>query len=275
MITSRTASLQELELVLNWAAAEGWNPGLDDAAAFFSADPEGFFVALDGDAPVAAISVVNHSDVFSFLGLYLCLPSHRGRGIGFALWSYALEHAGTRTVGLDGVPAQQSNYEASGFKPSGKTTRYAGPLPPKSADNVRAMSNADAPALTQLDAAASGWLKPGYLNSWLSGADTRRSWVLEQAGAIAGFATVRACRTGSKIGPFWATGENEARTLLADIANHATGPFIIDVPASSTGLDSLCRKLGLTPGFETARMYRGKASSASHPFFGVTSLELG
>ena len=34
MITFRTATLAELETVLDWAAAEGWNPGIDDAVAF-------------------------------------------------------------------------------------------------------------------------------------------------------------------------------------------------------------------------------------------------
>ena len=81
MIEYRTASIQDLYLMLDWAAEEGWNPGSDDAAAFHAADPKGFFLAMDDSAPVAAISVVNHSDTFAFLGLYIALPSHRRKGI--------------------------------------------------------------------------------------------------------------------------------------------------------------------------------------------------
>ena len=77
MIQHRTMSLDELRVVLDWAAEEGWNPGLDDAEAFHAADPEGFFLAIDKGTPVAAISVVNHSDNFAFLGLYLCRPEYR------------------------------------------------------------------------------------------------------------------------------------------------------------------------------------------------------
>jgi len=275
MIRYCTATLSHVEQILEWAAAEGWNPGQDDAAAFYAADPEGFFVALEGNAPVAAISVVNHSDSFAFLGLYICLPSHRGQGIGMALWTHALTHAGERTVGLDGVPAQQANYEASGFVRTGKTTRYEGPLPPISCADVRQARETDIPILAELEATASGWPKPRYLSTWLKGADTRRSWVLEQGGAVAGFATVRRCRVGRKIGPFWATSAPEANRLLSHLAVEAPGPLIIDVPASSSGLDALCRQLGLAPGFETARMYRGPANSTSHPFFGVSTLELG
>jgi hypothetical protein len=36
----------ELDLAVEWAALEGWNPGLHDADAFYAADPDGFFVGL-------------------------------------------------------------------------------------------------------------------------------------------------------------------------------------------------------------------------------------
>ena len=117
MIEYRTASIQDLYLILDWAAEEGWNPGWDDAAAFHAADPKGFFLALDDSEPVAAISVVNHSDTFAFLGLYIALPSHRRKGIGLGLWRHAIKHAGDRTIGLDGVPDQKANYAASDFAP--------------------------------------------------------------------------------------------------------------------------------------------------------------
>ena len=110
MTRYRTATLRDLSLILDWAADEGWNPGLDDAEAFFAADPAGFFVAVDEqDNPVASISVVNHTDDFAFLGLYIVRKEFRGRGIGLGLWKHALQHAGARTVGLDGVEAQQDN----------------------------------------------------------------------------------------------------------------------------------------------------------------------
>jgi hypothetical protein len=50
---------ERLELALDWAAAEGWNPGLHDAACFFTADPGGFFMGFLGDEPVGSISAVS------------------------------------------------------------------------------------------------------------------------------------------------------------------------------------------------------------------------
>jgi len=34
-------SRQELDLAVDWAAAEGWNPGLHDANCFYAIDPTG------------------------------------------------------------------------------------------------------------------------------------------------------------------------------------------------------------------------------------------
>ena len=35
----------EIALAVDWAAAEGWNPGFADDACFASVDPVGFFIA--------------------------------------------------------------------------------------------------------------------------------------------------------------------------------------------------------------------------------------
>ena len=41
-LTIRPMRRDELELGIDWAAAEGWNPGLHDAGSFFAADAGGF-----------------------------------------------------------------------------------------------------------------------------------------------------------------------------------------------------------------------------------------
>ena len=102
--STEVMSQSDLELVLSWAAEEGWNPGVADASAFYAADPEGFFVTRVEGQPVAAISVVNHDSKNAFLGLYICRPDWRAKGLGFATWRSGLEHAGIRSVGLDGAP---------------------------------------------------------------------------------------------------------------------------------------------------------------------------
>ncbi len=272
----RNATLEELEHILGWASDEGWNPGLGDPEAFYKADPNGFFVAVDREnQPIASVSVVNHTADFAFLGLYIVKPEHRGQGVGHALWTHALAHAGDRTIGLDGVEAQQDNYRVSGFVHAGGTTRFAGKVTGQRQDDVRPATPDDIQRLVLMEGQLSGVVKPDYLTAWFSRTGTRLTLVLEDDGQIAGCVTVRACRSGAKIGPLIANDSSAAQKLLSHAGTVFDGPYMIDVPETAIGLTHLCQRLGFEPGFRTARMYRGKAPSSRPDVFAVTSLELG
>ena len=114
-IVIRPASEAEFSTAVEWAAGEGWNPGLDDLSAFFAADPDGFLMGFVEDEPVSSISVVRYGADFGFLGFYIVRPDYRGSGAGMAIWNAGMRHLDGRTVGLDGVVAQQDNYRKSGF----------------------------------------------------------------------------------------------------------------------------------------------------------------
>src|SRR5712672_4372905 len=116
----------EISIAVNWAAAEGWNPGLADEACFGAADPQGFFIGELEGAPAATVSCVNYGASFAFLGFYIVREDLRGRGYGLRIWRAAIAHAGARVIGLDGVVAQQQNYRRSGFELAYANVRYGG-----------------------------------------------------------------------------------------------------------------------------------------------------
>src|SRR3954469_23086932 len=122
----RPANRRELDLALEWAAQEGWNPGLSDTQCFYAADPEGFLLAFRDAEPVASISVVRYGSDFGFLGLYIVRPELRGRGYGHRLWQAGMARLEGRTVGLDGVVAQQENNRRSGFSLAHRNIRFGG-----------------------------------------------------------------------------------------------------------------------------------------------------
>jgi len=72
----RPMQREELDLALAWAAAEGWNPGLDDAVPFYAADPQGFLIGLLDNEPVAMISAVTYGTGFAFMGFHCCPVKH-------------------------------------------------------------------------------------------------------------------------------------------------------------------------------------------------------
>jgi hypothetical protein len=270
-------TLADLELVLGWAADEGWNPGLDDAPAFHMADPTGFLIKEVDGAPVAAISVVNHDANFAFLGLYLCKPEYRGQGHGLDIWNAGITHAGTRSIGLDGVPDQQANYARSGFVKYGSTIRYAGTIDAAPDPRIRAALPSEFPKLIARDLQATGINRGAFADAWLSQTLTRQTVVLVDGTEQKGFATFRRCGTGLKIGPLYASSEADTRALLA------SSPFLIpdemcfiDVQSHNSGLTNLLQKLEFKPVFETARMFRGKPPETDPVHFqAIATMELG
>lgn len=98
MLHIRPLTRDELDTAVEWAAAEGWDPGTGDADAFWAADPGGYWAGeLDGEL-VATISLVRQSADFGFAGLYIVRPDLRGTGRGLALWQAVVD--GSPLIGL-------------------------------------------------------------------------------------------------------------------------------------------------------------------------------
>lgn len=270
-------TLGDLQVAVDWAAAEGWNPGLGDAEAFHAVDPAGFLMGWLGATPVTAISVVRHADSFGFLGFYLCRPEHRGQGFGLATWEAGMAHLGQRTVGLDGVPAQQANYARSGFAFAHRTQRHRGRIAGAASPACRKAGAEDLPALLALDRAVGGTARDTYLSAWFRGTPTRRTMVLERDGRIAAVGTIRRCREGHKIGPLIAPDAAVAEELIRALADAAGAEDVsLDIPDPNAGGVALAGRLGLVPAFACARMYRGRPLVRDlGRIFGEMSFELG
>ncbi|MEU6878450.1 GNAT family N-acetyltransferase [Streptomyces sp. NPDC046712] len=280
------ARLDDWEVVRDWAAAEGWNPGVADAPAFFAQDPEGFFLGrIDGE-PVSAISVVNYSDRYAFLGFYLVRPDRRGLGHGLATWHAALAHAGERTVGLDGVPDQQDNYRKSGFSTAYRTARYVGevltpdtPTAASAAPDVVPAHRVDQDALAAYDSACVPADRPRFLASWLT-TPGHRALVRVVDGRLRGYGVVRPAQEEARIGPLFANTPDDAAVLLDALAAEArafgSARIAVDMPEANPEAARLALERGLEATFETARMYTGPIRPyARERVFGVTTLELG
>ncbi len=274
----RTMRPDEISLAVDWAAVEGWNPGLADAACFASVDPKGFFIAeLDG-LPAATISCVNYDARFSFLGFYMVREDLRGRGYGLRIWNAAIAHAGPRVIGLDGVTAQQDNYRKSGFQLAYANVRYGGTVAAPDAPRADVIALSDVPiaALEADDATVFPARRPAFLRAWI-GAPGHAGCAVVRDGRPAGWGVIRPCRKGFKIGPLVADDRATAEAVLsALLAKVGGGEIFLDVPGSNRAAIALAQDFGLAPVFETARMYTGAIPPLRlERVFGVTSFELG
>jgi len=272
---------EELDTAVQWAGREGWNPGRFDAASFFAADPEGFFAGeLDGKL-IATISLVKYGDAFAFLGFYIVAPEFRGRGFGLQIWREACRAAGNRTVGLDGVMAQQENYRKSGFAFQYSHIRYRGvagetaAAAPECVDSLFALPF---DALAAYDAAHFGADRNRFLASWIAQRDSEGLLLCAVSGKPAGYGIIRPAARGWRIGPLFADTPELADALLCGLTRRLSPgtEYFIDIPESNENAEALARRHHLEPGFKTARMYaNGALTLPVSEIYGTTTLELG
>ena len=275
----KTMARPQVDTAIEWAAAEGWNPGLHDAECFFHTDPGGFLVGMLGDIPVSIISVVRYGSSFGFLGFYIVRPEYRGRGFGIRIWNTGLEQLKGRNIGLDGVVDQQDNYKRSGFNYAYRNIRYQGmggceapsderltPLRDLPFDDVLAYDRPFFPDDRSL-----------FLESWVAQPEATGFGIVEN-GKLQGYGVLRPCRLGYKIGPLFADDSHLAETLFLALCAHTEkdAPVFLDTPEVNQQAVDLAERQGMTVVFETARMYTGPQPNLPlDRLYGVTTFELG
>ncbi len=269
----------ELDLALGWAAAEGWNPGPQDATAFWAADPGGFWLGeLEGE-PVASLSVVRYGAGYGFLGCYIVRPGLRGTGLGLALWQAGMGWLAGRCVGLDGVVAQQDNYRKSGFTLAHRNIRFglsgARPAPPPPGVVLPAAALPFA-QLEAYDRQCVPAPRSAFLRAWLT-LPGHVALAVVRDGTLAGHGVMRPCPEGAKLGPLFADDQAAAEALFAALLAAAPpGPVFLDVAEPHAGAMALARRAGMAPVFETARMYTAPPPPCDDAkVWGITSFELG
>jgi len=272
--TIRPMRADEIALAADW----GWNPGLNDAPCFAAVDREGFLIGeLDGK-PAATISCVNYDHRFAFLGFYIVRSDLRGRGFGWRIWQAAIAHAGARTIGLDGVVAQQDNYRKSGFRLAYRNVRYGGRVAALGAGARSLTPLADVPLaiIAADDATVFPAARLAFLRAWID-ASGHIGRALMRDGALVAWGVIRPCREGFKIGPLVADGRAAAEAVFDALIAAAGGADVfLDIPEPNAEAQALAQSRGLRPVFETARMYTGEVRDvAIQRIFGVTTFELG
>jgi ribosomal protein S18 acetylase RimI-like enzyme len=279
----RPMARRELDVLVAWAAREGWNPGLHDAAIFWATDPDGFVAAEVDGALVGGGSIVAYGDAFGFMGFFIMAPHYRGRGLGSRLWHHRRDALQARLrpgapIGMDGVLDMQPFYAKGGFVPAGRDLRFEG-LGEEGALAPRLIDAAQVPfdELAAYDARHFPARRDAFLERWIAQPEARALVATGDDGAIDGFGVIRRCRRGWKIGPLFAADRPVAEDLLSGLSAHAPGePIFLDAPEANPAAIALARGRGMREVFGCVRMYLGPAPALPDAeIFGVTTFELG
>ena len=265
------------QVAISWADAEGWNPGLDDAERFLAADPHSFLATEHEDEIVATVSCALYGDSYAFIGFYIVRSDVRGRGVGRTLFERALERAGGRVVGLDGVLAQQGSYERRGFLLAHRNVRWRTVGGGERPEGVVELSSVPIQQVLAFDSAVFGSERERFLRVWIDRPAGQALACLD-GGMLAGYGVLRPCHVGAKIGPLFAEDADVADALLTGLLAAATPrtEVFIDIPAANPLAGDLRAGRAMEPSFETARMYlNGRPPEDVQSVFGVTTFEFG
>jgi GNAT superfamily N-acetyltransferase len=275
-VTIHTMSPEELQTAVDWAADEGWNPGINDAQLFYQADPRGFFVALNDGKPIGCCSAVVYEQELAFFGLFIVRPDFRKRGVGLELTRAAMEHVGRCNCGLDGVVAMQSKYADFGFQPAYRNIRHEGCCDGRWQEDVVRLDTLPFDELEAYDRRHFSVSRRDFLRGWISQPGSSALGFVRE-GKLAGYGVLRPCQVGYKIGPLFADTDRIADALFQSLCTDSCGASVfLDTPEPNEAAVALARRYGMRPCFETARMYTKQVPDFPlDRVFGVTTFELG
>lgn len=283
----RNMTRPEVDLLVDWAAREGWNPGLHDAELFWATDPDAFIAADLGEELIGGGAITSYDGSFGFMGFFIVRPEFRGRGLGNRLWHARRERLLARlnagaSIGMDGVFAMQDYYAKGGFVFSHRDIRFRAEvptMPPAPAvDGPQIVPLAEVPfeLIQAYDLRCFPAPRPGFLRGWISQPDAL-ALGCRRNGELSGYGVIRRCGEGCKIGPLFADDPSAADALFAGLAGFAAGgPVFLDAPENNPAAIELAHRRGMVEVFGCARMYLGPIPQLAHErIFGVTTFEIG
>ena len=283
----RNMTRAEVSELVEWAAIEGWNPGLHDADLFWATDPEAFISAELDEELIGGGAITSYNGEFGFMGFFIVRPEYRGQGYGNTIWLARRDRLLARlqngaSIGMDGVFTMQEYYARGGFVFTHRNLRFRTDIPTHAATSP--VENQDIIPLAEIsfdqvldyDRTCFPASRPAFLKAWVSQPDAL-ALGCQRDGSLQGFGVVRRCREGCKIGPLFADDAETADSLYLNLAAFAAGgPLFLDAPQNNPAAMALVQQHQMIEVFGCARMYLGAPPALDHKhIFGVTSFELG
>ena len=279
----------ELDVAVDWAAHEGWNPGLHDADIFWATDPDGFIAAELNGEMIGSGSIVNYGGVCGFMGFFIIHPKFRGRHFGRQLWIARRDRLIKRLqaparIEMDGVFNMQSFYAKGGFQFLHRDLRFQGTAQAQTSTPTSIYTRCDVVDLStiafdeinQYDQAIFMAPRSEFLRRWISQPACHALGATHN-GKLVGYAIARPSRTGYRIGPLFANDPAIARMLFQSLLTRLPHQQVqIDVPECNTAGVEMVKSSGFQEVFGCARMAFGPPLPRPlQNIFGVTTFELG
>jgi GNAT superfamily N-acetyltransferase len=245
----------------------GWAPERAKWSLLLEASEVYGIDAPDGRGLAGSVTLTRWGADYAAVGMMLAAARYERRGLGRALMEHALRAAGDgATVTLFATDMGRPLYEKLGFAAAGRNVSFVGRFRAPSGHDghgVRAATEADLPAILDLDRAAFGADRGRILTRLPAFAD--RIAVAEAGGpagrGIAGYAAAwRNTPASTVIGPLVASDGETARRLVTALAAGAPTLVRLDLDPDRTELPGWAHAHGLEPADRRVVMAHGEVT---------------
>ncbi len=271
---------RDIPFALDITDGEGWGYTRQDLQNILELEPDGCYVAFDGDERIGMLTTINYGRT-AWIGNVVTRSDRRGQGIASRVVLHAVEYLRSREVhnmGLFSYTDSIEFYKRIGFKESFRVSWLSGTL-----NRIKSMGSTktgvtDLQAISEFDRR----FFPGERNRLLglmhvTSPDhfyhVRKDDIL---GYVTGFCSPKAC----EIGPWVCNPDHPevAEDLLIDCLSSLDGEETsVGIPNDNEIAMSLARDAGFDKDFEVAAMFFETDENQMNleAIFGVGSLEMG
>ena len=246
----------------------GWLPEKRKWSLLLEAT-EAFGVDAPDGGLAGAVVLARYGERHASVGMMLVAARYGGRGLGRALMTHLLDAAGDATITLFATEMGRPLYERLGFKPVRRSVAFTGTFRVSLGDRglpaaTRPATDADLPAILEIDQAAFGADRSGIVRRLPSFADTillsrttRGAVIPEPSAGPTGYAAVWWNGQTAVIGPVIAPDDETARRLITDLAADLRGPVRLDLDPDRPELPAWAQACGLSAVSQTTVMAYG------------------
>ncbi len=258
----------------------GWNQTEKDWCRLLALEPEGCFVACEGDRVCGTVTTLQYEKVFGWIGMLLTDSRYRQLGIGTRLLQQSvsyLESSGIKTLRLDGTPMGYNLYLRHGFVDELQIERWEGNSLERDGRGLPPLQTQDLDSLSHWDRRIFGADRSRLIAS-LWGENPAFSAVVRRAGEISGYSLWRPGRHAWYLGPWVARSAETAEVLLVEMLSRVPGERVfVDLCMKNPFVLDLLKQRGFRRQRPLVRMYRGPHTSPGEPQFtcAIAGPELG
>jgi ribosomal protein S18 acetylase RimI-like enzyme len=284
MIEIRPWVAEDIDYVFDSVSRERWGHTRHDIERCWHWERGGCLVAEEEQERVGHVSAISYGGL-GWIGLLIVSPERRGRHIGTALMTKAINHlrkSGAETIRLEAVEEAVPLYASLGFTEEFESLRYGGRM--RSAKRLSSTSRASLVQSEDLDGLAV--FDSGYFGSRrdrvlrvLEKENTQHCFLVKGAKPL-GYVMCRKTQNGYWMGP-WACADPAIAEELLDAAlesiNEPNAILRFGFPSINEEMRMLMDERNFKLGGKSIRMVLGKGGYRGKPehVFGIAGPEKG